>query len=233
MQYMGGKFRVGAHLASVLQESVDRTGGFYEPFMGGNNILFRLRVHDSESNAVLSDIDESPVVLYEAYLDGWRPPTEVSEDEYRRLREADDPADPLTAFAAYGCSFSGKRWGGYARDPARGRNFAAEAARNLARTVRPARYLTLDYREVEITLPATVYCDPPYRDTTGYSTGPFDHGEFYAWCEEEAGLGAEVFVSEFQAPDHWDVVAEVPRKTTTGFARHARVDRLYRVRTLQ
>lgn len=66
--------------------------------------------------------------------------------------------------------------------------------------------------ELDILSGDVVYCDPPYRGTTGYKTGTFDHDAFDTWAEEQVTKGAQVFVSEFNAPPHWEVVWENPER---------------------
>ncbi len=48
----------------------------------------------------------------------------------------------------------------------------------------------------------------PTRGTTGYKTGAFDSEAFFKWCEGKAEEGHIVFVSEYNAPSHWEVVFE-------------------------
>lgn len=52
-----------------------------------------------------------------------------------------------------------------------------------------------------------VYADPPYENTTGYSLGKFDSGEFWDYMRE---LSKEhiVLISEQTAPDDFEVVWE-------------------------
>lgn len=45
-----------------------------------------------------------------------------------------------------------------------------------------------------------IYCDPPYRDTSSYSIGKFNHDLFYDWCIIQAKAGYKVFVSEYYMP---------------------------------
>ena len=48
-------------------------------------------------------------------------------------------------------------------------------------------------------------CDPPYKGTTEYKDGGFDHDNFYEWCREQAKNNV-VFVSEYDAPDDFECV---------------------------
>jgi hypothetical protein len=58
-----------------------------------------------------------------------------------------------------------------------------------------------------------VYCDPPYRETEGYSTGSFDHDAFWEtmrqWSRDNC-----VFVSEENAPKDFRVVWRRKKRRT-------------------
>ena len=89
-----------------------------------------------------------------------------------------------------------------------------------------------DYRELCFDEPGIIYCDPPYKDTTGYGEDcaePFCHDEFYGWCETQK---LPVYISEYQMPEErfaciaeWDKVTTMAAKTTS----HA-TERLWRPR---
>jgi len=68
-----------------------------------------------------------------------------------------------------------------------------------------------DYEAVQVPDGATVYADPPYRNTAGYGE-PFDFDRFDAWL---ASAPWPVYVSEFTAPPHCVEVASRPRKAHT------------------
>ena len=59
----------------------------------------------------------------------------------------------------------------------------------------------VDYREVEIKPRSIIYCDPPYKGTSGYvvnSKAGFDYAAFYDWCCQQEEL---VLVSEYAMPE--------------------------------
>ena len=90
-----------------------------------------------------------------------------------------------------------------------------------------------DYRKLCFDGPGIIYCDPPYKNTTGYGEDcaePFCHDEFYGWCEAQK---LPVYISEYQMPEdrfvcvaEWDKVTTMAAKTTS----HA-AERLWRPRT--
>ena len=67
-----------------------------------------------------------------------------------------------------------------------------------------------DYRDVRIPANATVYCDPPYRDTEGYNGMTFDHGEFWQWV---AARDFPVYVSEYSAPEGFVPIFKTTRRS--------------------
>lgn len=52
---------------------------------------------------------------------------------------------------------------------------------------------------------ALIYCDPPYVDTTKYSTGKFNTNHFWETVREWSQNNI-VFVSEYKAPDDFTAV---------------------------
>jgi hypothetical protein len=57
---------------------------------------------------------------------------------------------------------------------------------------------SIDYRQYEHQEGDAVYCDPPYRNTNGYSEGVFDSNVFWEWVRTR---NYPVYVSEYQAPE--------------------------------
>lgn len=237
MQYLGGKSRLAKRFAHVLDDALldARAGRFVEPFVGGFNVVPAIL----PTPALCADVHPGLVALYDGLQAGtFDPPHSLTEDEYRALREECDWSNPLTAFAAFACSFGGKEWGGYARSKRGSRNFAEIGRRSLLRKAEhmgEVEFACTDYREIELRPGDVVYADPPYLGTTEYKTGAFDHSAFYDWCERAAReVGAAVFVSEFTLPDRpgWEVAWQLDRtiavegKSSSG---RRRVDYLARV----
>ena len=50
-----------------------------------------------------------------------------------------------------------------------------------------------DYREIKIENDSVIYCDIPYKNTTGYDSG-FNHEEFYEWAKKQT---QPLFISEY------------------------------------
>jgi DNA adenine methylase len=185
---------------------------------------------------IASDAHTDLILLWKAIQLGWLPPINVSEKEYRAARSLTNPS-ALRGFIGFGCSHSGKWFGGYARDN-RGYNYAEGAKRSLEK-VRPkvegVRFLNLPYQKVDTSAilglgPTLVYCDPPYANTSSdYEEGKFDSVAFWAWAQA-LSEHACVYVSEYEAPDTFSVAWQ--KDVTTCMHRNdgtqiARVEKLF------
>lgn len=232
MQYLGGKSRLARDIAAhVNAERGDRS--VWEPFCGGLSVSRELC---KAGPIIASDVNVGLVALYQAIEDGWDPPEHVSEETYRAARSLPE-TDPLRAFCAFGCSFGGKEWGGYARQ-AKGYDYASGARRGLLRDVGALRasgsaIRVLDFLAIEpMARPLVIYADPPYAGTTGYRTGTFDHDLFWARVQGWERLGVPVLVSEYACPVPHRVVWEKAhaRQVQGGTQAEAVTERLFRVR---
>lgn len=204
MHYLGGKHRIAAWLAEHIKPRAQ--GRLFEAFHGGMSATVALQP------AYAADAFEPLTRLVAALRAGWEPPDVVTEETYNAVR---GDGTPLEAFAGFCCSYSGKWYGGYARDGT-GRNYAMNGKRSLAKkmaAVRGVEFAHRDYFWTPLRAGDTLYCDPPYVGTTGYKgTAPFDHELFWSWCAWQASRGVLVFVSEFTGPP-WSVLAEVKSKS--------------------
>jgi DNA adenine methylase len=195
MRYFGGKARIGKSIAEVINTL---NGTYWEPFCG----MFSVGKY-VKHRRIATDLHTDLIMLLKAIRDGWLPPEAVTEDEYNQLKTAEP--SPLRAFAGFGCSNSGKFFGGYARESS-GRNFAKNAASSLEK-LRPM-IQGVDFRCVEYSsnIPADIiYCDPPYDGTCGFTVGKFSSEDFWQWATKRS-RDSIVLVSEYNAPRNFSVV---------------------------
>lgn len=230
MQYLGGKSRIAKRIAAHLEALASQGALIEDRFCGGLSVAAAIRhrpLRVADANAAL-------VCTLRAVQGGWVPPTTLTEDEYATLKAKRDPADPMTAFAAIGCSFGGKWFRGFARST--GRNHADEAARGLRKKLSVLSDVEIaceDYREREPRTGDVVYLDPPYKtDERFYTNLPkFDHSEFWSLATCWARLGVHVRVSEYEAPSDWVVVEDFGSVSQLGRsmgAQRVRIDRLWK-----
>ena len=212
MRYLGGKTRLAKHLAGAILDDTKSREVYVEPMVGGGSVLAALAPHFERVYA--GDIHEDLILLYQAMQSGWEPPTELSEEQWRELKYSEP--SPLRGFAGFGCSFAGRWFEGYARD-SKGTNYAAQAARKLAKQKVAATFICTPFDRWPVREGHVVYLDPPYEGTKPYSgTKPFDHKHFWATARAWRELGAHVYVSEFSAPDDWTCIWEKERSVGVG-----------------
>lgn len=210
MRYFGGKQRIAQKIWSVIAPSIDCY--YVEPFVGGASSLCAAQ---GTFIRIGSDANAALITMWRALSKGWKPPHKLSEEQYLKLKKQNDPENPLTAFAAFGCSWGGKWWGGYARSNIL-RNYASNAANSLnkkAASLENVVWRTRDYRDLAIPKGSVIYCDPPYAGTTSYAgVDPFCWKQFWNWCRTEARY-SRVFISEYNAPEDALLIKKIDTTT--------------------
>jgi DNA adenine methylase len=215
MNYQGSKRRIAKQIIDKCIEFAPDPRIWIEPFVGGANVIDKVSANYTR---VGYDLSQPLITLFLAFKAGWLPPDAVSEKEYLDIR--DNPqnySEELYAFVGFTCSWGGKWWGGYARSG--NRNFAREGRDNLLKQLSKLdgiELLCADYCNIELPEePAIIYCDPPYKNTLNYNStkSKFNSDEFWAWAAQCTADGHYVFVSEYEAPDDWETVLEIPIKS--------------------
>lgn len=209
MRYMGSKASIARHIIPIMEQNGLKKRDYVEPFVGGGNFIAGVKAKSRHGN----DIDCDVIATLKAVSTGWVPPTRLSYDLYKAIKDGPELYDSaIVGFAAFSCSYAGKKWGGYARgNDFRGnpRNFADEQSRALVlqgEKLYGTTFSCLPYDKLDIKDDSIVYCDPPYAGTTKYKTG-FDHDKFWGWAKE-LSKRCTVFVSEYTAPDWAKVIWE-------------------------
>lgn len=205
MQYIGGKQKSGgAAIAALINETAKRHGvtTYSEPFCGGLSVTYRIKM----GVRAASDACVPLIKLYCAMQRGWTPPYELSREDWTRLHDANDPKDPMTAFAGFGCSHSGNWFGAYTDKFKRTNKIvpaALAAAESLTRKMSHCQDVDFDACDFRLSPPAQLtYCDPPYDGTLPYKAirEPWNAEEFWQWAREQS-TSRLLAVSERAAPD--------------------------------
>lgn len=233
MKYVGSKNRYAKDLLPIILKDRQPGQWYVEPFVGGFNMIDKVT-----GNRIGNDSHYYLIELFKAVQNGWIPPDKVSEDEWIRTRDYKEKYPSyLVGFIGYGCSYSGKWFGGYARGNDNDnipRNYAGESKRNLLKQVPGLQGIKItnsNYLDLDIPPNSIIYCDPPYKDTTKYRDN-FDHEIFWGWIE---GLkGHQVFVSEYHAPNEFMCIWE--KKVNNTLVRHTGakqgIERLFKMNTI-
>lgn len=141
-----------------------------------------------------------------------QPPEHITEEEYNSVRQNKEKY-PLyyVGYVGFHSTFGAKYFGGYARgfksDGVTPRDESNEAYRNTMKqlpNVLDVQCVSWDYTKVKIKN-AVIYCDPPYQNTTKYSTRDFNYREFWQWCRDMSKDNI-VLISEYNAPNDFECI---------------------------
>lgn len=219
MQYFGGKSKIAKEIVKVLELYRKSNQLYVEPFVGGANVISKM---DGKRHAY--DLHIELIEMYKTLQKGWNPPETINEKEYKNVKK--NGRDELKAFVGFGCSFSGKYFGGYAKNK-RGDNYAKNAKNSLIRkmeTMKDVMFERSDYRKLKYKN-ALIYCDPPYAKTTSFSVGNFNSVEFWQWCRNMSKNNI-VIISEYKAPKDFKCIWQKKTKTEIRTKNNSRIDRI-------
>ena len=209
MQYFGGKAKIAKYIVPYLEGVRKENQIFVEPFVGGANIVSQM-----SGKRKAYDFNEYLIEMYKGVQNGYELPDSLTEEEYKYIREHKDEDKVLTGFVGFGCSFAGKWFGGYARNK-QNHNYCKASKNSLMKKMSTMVDVEFDWRNYKSLFlkGCLIYCDPPYANTTKYTGVPdFDSEEFWnimrAWAKDN-----DVYISEYEAPDDFVSVLEIPTKT--------------------
>lgn len=205
--YVGSKARLAKYLAPIIQSYITKdTVGYLEPFVGGANMIMHIK-HEKRYG---SDISEELIDLLK-YLqkDAIVIPDFISEDEYIKVKNnKNEYPSWKVGLVGYCATFGSKYFGGYAR-----RNDNACTIRsqlnNLKRQkpfLKGINFKCLNYQEIKQLKNFVIYCDPPYKNSTGYRN-KFDTDLFFDWVRNYSQNNI-VLVSEYTAPKDFSCIFE-------------------------
>lgn len=216
MRYFGGKARISKDLSLFLNNQLKTNQPFVDLFCGSCNIISKI---DSNRLRIANDKHFYLIEMWKHLKKGWEPPKNLNKEQYISIKNNKDLIPHLTGFVGFGCSFSGKWFGGYAKDN-NDKNYCNEghnSVLNKLNTLKDVKFQNKDYKDVFIPFNSLVYCDIPYKDTTSYNkkeVGIFDHEEFYRWMLNKSKKGIKIFVSEYKqnVPYQFKIVWEKQSK---------------------
>lgn len=233
MKYMGSKNRIAKHILLIMLKEMEDKGytTWVEPFVGGGNVIDKV---PDKYKRIGADLNEHAIVAMLGIRDFVDMlPSEVSEQYYKGIKKS--PAHPVTSWVRFECSFGARFEEGFARNK-QGTNYAL-CGKNLAIKQSPkiqsVEFICCSYNDLTNISNSLIYCDPPYKGTKRYRTGTFDHEAFFDWCREMKSKGNVVFVSEYNAPEDFELVWQGEVKTnfcsTRKSATHNAVEKLFKV----
>lgn len=236
MKYMGSKNRIAKHILPIMLAEADKHNitTWVEPFVGGGNMIDKVPESYTRIGYDLNEHTIAAMIGIRDFVDQF--PNSVSEDCYKRLKGSG--VHPVNSWIRFVTSFGGKLDNGYAREAGSDDStFCGYGKRNALKQspkIQNVDFICCSYLDLtENITNSVIYCDPPYQGTTGYKTGQFNHEEFFNWCRLMKSKGNIVFVSEYNAPDDFEVVWKGEIKTnfssTRKAATHNAVEKLFKV----
>ena len=168
-------------------------------FCGSCNIISKI---DKNRVRIANDKHKYLIAMWKELQNGWDMPNNISEEEYKYIKNHKDENPALTGFVGFGLSYSGKWFGGYCRG-GKDRNYCMNAKNSnnkILKDIMDVKFYNFNYDEVPITEGSLVYCDIPYKDTTTYcksEVGEFNHEEFYNWVRNNSNK-YDIYVSEYK-----------------------------------
>ena len=114
MKYLGGKYILGKRLAPFVKSYLEPHHTYVEPMVGGGGMLSHML--DIDNPIIANDIDMEVIAFWQSLQNGKSDfPQHLTREEYYDIKNhSTDSA--LRAYVGYGCSFGGKKWGGYAQN---------------------------------------------------------------------------------------------------------------------
>ena len=211
MRYQGGKSRIAAPIAVAIERERERESSdtFVSLFCG--SCVIESKLAPNFKRVICNDKHKYLIEMFKALQNGYNLPENITEEQYKYIREHKDENPALTGFVGFGCSFGGKWFGGYARNNTN-TNYALQSKRSVMKDIpnlMNAKFTCLDYKDVVIPNGSIVYADPPYANTTTYQGQKFDTNEFWGYMRE-ISKDNKVFISEQNAPDDFECIWEKP-----------------------
>jgi DNA adenine methylase len=227
MRYLGGKSRIAKQLCSYINDQLKPDQPYVEPFCGACWIISNI---SNNRIRIANDVHKDLMLLWQDLQKGWIPPEIIDEELYNSLKTAESSA--LRGFVGFGASFGAKWFGGYARDRSSDRNYSREAKYSLLKKLKKMSdvlFINNSYENIQYPAQSLIYCDPPYENTTKYSTHDFDYIQFWEWVRVMTKMGHVVLVSEYSAPQDFTCVLEIKTKTDMGGIDKKKIDRIERL----
>lgn len=223
MQYMGGKGRIAKHILPLILRGRTEGQFYVEPFCGGCNVIDKV-----EGNRIANDKNTYLIQMWRRLTKGWEPPMIIEKDFYLAVRESWEqkseafPAE-LIGWVGFTGSYRGLFFGGYSGHACSTtdgvRDYIGESIRNIMSQVDDLKgvcFLNRGYEDLVLLSKCIIYCDPPYRGTTGYQNA-LDHEYFWEWCRKKIKQGHRVFVSEYSAPDDFRCIWEMEVRSSLDY----------------
>lgn len=205
MKYMGSKSRIAKFIIPIMQKyRGDRP--WVELFVGGANIIDKVG-----GRRIGNDKNEYVIHLLNALKNNWKPPKEVPEEYYNKVKQNRDKyPKELVGYFATQLVFGNVWFGSFRRDNTGKRKYDLEAYNNVVRQqpkLKGIEFISGDYKELLIPEKSLIYCDPPYKGSRPFiGENKINHSEFWNFCRQKVNENHIVFISEYKAPEDFECI---------------------------
>lgn len=226
MVYMGSKSRLSKFIIPYIEKALKYfdNGVYIEPFVGGANLICKVNApykfgldNNKYLIALLNYCKNSPPNKLPDYQ-------ELTFEEYQRVKDnKDDYPDWYVGLIGFICTYRAKFFGGYCHGgKTEGRNYVREHLNNITKQIpslRECDFICKDYKDLDVR-DAVIYCDPPYKNRTGYNSKSFDYEEYYEWLRKNSEKNI-ILCSEYEMPqdfisiDSFKVINEINHNNKT------------------
>ena len=235
MKYMGSKNRLAKDLVPIIQSYIDdSTVGYLEPFVGGANIIDKIKHH----NKIGCDIHKQLISFLQGLSNGYEPPQNITKEQYKHIKNNQNQYDDcFLGYVGFQLSYGAKWFDTFRRDKVGKRQYDKEAYNNVmkqAPNLKDIKFLNISFTSLpkDKIKGYVIYCDPPYKNTAKYATEDFPYEEFYDWCRKMSKDNV-VLISEYNMPDDFECIWEKEHKTMvdsnkkTGDDSKIRIEKLF------
>lgn len=216
MKYMGSKSKIVKDILPIMLEGRNANQYFVEPFAGGMNVTSEV-----SGNRIANDVHFYLIEMWKNLVNHNYMPKKITREKYQDVKNNQGlyPAH-VVGWVGFNCSYSGKWFGGFAGRTLTKlgtvRDYQQEAIDNVSKQIpnlKGVLFTNMQYWSLHLPENSIVYCDPPYKGTTGYCTN-FDTDIFWQWVRVISKQGHTVFVSEYAAPKDFISIWEKPVKSS-------------------
>ena len=209
MRYVGSKNRISKYLVPIIQNCITgKCNGYIEPFVGGANIIDKIKC----DNKIGYDINPYLIALLNhVKLTTDDIPEEITKEHYYDVKNNQSNYDEwYVGLIGFCGSFSSKFWGGYAshgNNPKYKKTPFNQSINNIIKqsvNLKDIKFECKDYKELDNLSGYVIYCDSPYKNTTGYNSA-FNHAHYYKWLRK-ISLENIVLISEYEMPDDFECI---------------------------
>lgn len=209
MRYMGSKRRIWKYISPTILKGREENQYYVEPFCGGCNSIAQV-----DGNRIASDINPYLMEMWKGLLKGEEYPEEIPRETFIKAKIAYKNTDytnysvAMIGWIGYMASYNGIFYHSYSGIGSDGKDYVKASMDNIKKQLPLMNGITLDccsYDGLDIPEKSIIYCDPPYKGTSGYGV-KFEYDKFYDWCFSKKDEGHRVYISEYSMPTEFKCV---------------------------